>query len=127
ADLRERWRPGREALWQAHLKILRPHLDASQVALLSELDGQFSPAACQEADERLEQRQDPRRLIGIQPPTRYDDDLRERHPDGKAGLLGFYDRSIAFYREVVEVEGHVKLRPKLEAALKARAAVAARL
>jgi hypothetical protein len=52
----------------------------------------------------------PRRaLVGSQPPTQYsDDDIGDT-----AVLLECYDGSIAFYRELVEVEGRVEFAPRI--------------
>jgi hypothetical protein len=109
-----------QTLWDAHLAILGPYLDSEQEGLLTEVGASLSRKACEEADERIVARLGSRTLVGSQPPTSYDD-------DGKAEwVLRAYDRSIAFYREMVEDEGRVEFQARLDEAQAARASAAAR-
>jgi hypothetical protein len=94
-------------LWEAHLGILRPFLAPEQDALLASVGKQLSGEACDEAEDHIAGQVGRRTLAAFQPPTRYYDDPIDD------GLLKAYDASVAFYRELVEVEGLSEFRPKL--------------
>jgi hypothetical protein len=106
----------REALWDAHFGILRPWLTPEQTDLLERLRANLSADACKEADGMIAARIPARRLIAIQLPTRYNHQYLDRDE-----LIRAYDESIAFFRELVEVEGRREFASKLQEALAARA------
>jgi hypothetical protein len=106
----------REALWDAHFGILRPWLTPEQIDLLASVRANLSAAACDEADTSIAARVPARRLTAIQLPTRYD----HQHVD-RDTLIRLYDESIAFFRDLVEVEGRRELAPKLQETQDARA------
>ncbi len=106
----------REALWDAHFGILRPWLTPEQIDLLANVRANLSAAACEEADASIAARVPARRLTAIQLPTRYD----HKHLD-RDTLVRLYDESIAFFRDLVEIEGRREFAPKLQEAQDARA------
>jgi hypothetical protein len=112
----------RPRLWHAHREILRPHLTREQNEMLDELGLNPSRDRCNEADDRIAAAVGDRKLIGIQLASRYADD----YFSDTESLLRCYDSSIAFYRELVEIEGLEQFRPRLEEARAARAAAASR-
>ena len=109
-------------LWDAHFEILRPFLNPAQISLLRSVRSKLSKAACLDADQAIAEAVGTRTLIGFQLPTRYaDDEIGDR-----TVVLRLYDQSIAFFRELVEVEGLGRFRPMLAEAEANRAAVADR-
>jgi hypothetical protein len=78
--------------------------------------GDLSRAACKAAEELIAKGLKARSLVGAQPPTQH----AEKAFRDTVSLLRAYDRSISFYRELLEDEGRGEFRPKLEAALRAR-------
>ncbi len=105
-------------LWEPHLEILLPFLNPEQEALLVSVGKRLSPMACNEAEAHMAAQIGVRTLTVFQPPTQYCDDKI----DDKRGLLRLYDDSVAFYRELVEVEGLGHFRSKLLEAEAARQA-----
>jgi hypothetical protein len=105
-------------LWEAHLGILRPFLSPEQEALLASAGKRLSTKACDEADASIAAQVGARTLAAFQPPTQYYDESI----DDKRWLRTAYDDSVAFYRELVEVEGLSEFRPKLIEAEAARRA-----
>jgi hypothetical protein len=105
-------------LWDAHFEILQPFLTPQQVDLLQNVRGHFSATACEAADAQIAAGIPDRNLIGIQLSTHYDHNSLDQPT-----LLRLYDQSLAFYRELVEVEGRVEFMQKLEAVKAAKAAL----
>jgi hypothetical protein len=100
----------REVLWRAHLEILRPHLTSELEALLG-CDGKVpSPETCAAIEAEIAARVGERRLITFMMPVEYTEPalLTAEH-------VADYERSLAFYRELVEVEGYSELSEKLRA------------
>ncbi len=107
-----------DVIWDAHFEILLPYLSAPEVSLLRRVRADFSPASCESADTELASSLPERTLVALQPPTRYNHDaLAAEH------LPRLYDEAIAFFTEVVEVEGHSELAWKLQAVKNERRAL----
>jgi hypothetical protein len=104
------------ALWDAHFEIIQPFLTPQQVGLLRNVRGHLSTAACEEADAQIAAGIPDRSLIGVQPPTHYNHEVLDRPT-----LLRLYGESLAFYRELVEVEGRDEFTQKLEEVKAAKA------
>jgi hypothetical protein len=105
-----------DVLWDAHFEIILPFLTPEQIDLLRNVRGHLSATACEEADAQIAAGIPDRSLIGIQLSTHYDRNVLDR-----ATLLRLYDRSLSFYRELVEAEGRVEFTQKLEEAKAAQA------
>jgi hypothetical protein len=99
----------RRSLFSAHAGIIRPHLDDSTRARLASVGDSPTPAACDAMDEAIARALDPRTLVGMMQPVRYDEEYLRG-----ADLLAAYERSLAFYRELVESEGREQLRRELD-------------
>jgi hypothetical protein len=105
-----------DVLWDAHFEIIQPFLSGEQVDLLRSVRRHLSATACAEADAQIAEGVPDRSLIGIQLSTRCNHDSLDRPT-----LLRSYDESLAFYRELVEVEGRVEFLQKLEEVKAAKA------
>jgi len=105
-------------LWKAHHGIVRPFLSIEQDALLASVGERLSTRACDEAEAHIAAQVGVRTLAAFQPPTRF----RDESIGDKRWLLSAYDDSVAFYRELVEVEGLSHFRSKLIEAEAARQA-----
>jgi hypothetical protein len=122
ADSQEDNRPpaARVETWDAHAAIITPFLLPAQLEVLRRVRKHLSPAVCSDADREIERSIGKSALAAVQPPTRYDIDLSSVD---RETVLELYDRSIRFYRELVEEEGRTEFAAKLADAKGARAEV----
>jgi hypothetical protein len=109
------------ALFSAHVAIVGPWLTGAQRELLAAVGARLSADACAQAEERLAAAVGARTLVAKRLPTRY---AEEYFQDDLPRLLHSYDRSVAFWRELVEVEGRSEHAPELREAEANRARVA---
>lgn len=109
----------RRPVWDAHLAILRPHLEKEHVALLDDVTAHFSPEASLEAEETFVASLPARSLVTGLAPTDF-----KRFRGEHTRLLELFDEAIAFWREVVEVEGRMEFQHKLTEVRENRAAAA---
>lgn len=106
--------------WDAHLAILRAALPSAVLEPLVHASADLSPEICERLDRQLAADIGKRTLIGAMQPTRYNEAaIRDR-----TILLKCYDRSISFYRELVEQEGLVAYDPQLREAMANRERIA---
>lgn len=102
----------RHALFRAHHAIVRPYLEQAQSAVLDRIAADPSPAACRAADDTIAKTVGDRRLVGAMQPVRY---TEKYFRDDPASLVRAYERSRAFYRELVVDEGLEQHRGALDA------------
>jgi hypothetical protein len=96
--------------WDAHAGIILPFLPPEHAELLRRVRKNLSPGACSDADREIAQSIASPALAAVQPPTRYDMDVSAVGVDMVRDL---YDKSIHFYRELVEEEGRTEFSAKL--------------
>ncbi|MDX2565229.1 SMI1/KNR4 family protein [Streptomyces sp. TX20-6-3] len=107
-------------IWRRHIAIISPFLDPAYLQILAALGTLPDPTECAEADQRIAARLPVKKIIGSQPPTRYN----EEFICDRTILLRLYDESVAYYRDLVANQGMKEFRSKLHDAETARARVA---
>jgi hypothetical protein len=96
------------AIFSSHLLIVRPWLEPAQTRVLEDAT---DAKACERALGQLVASIGERTLMAVMQPTKYNEPMfKDRQILSRA-----YERSVAFYRELVD-EGHVDLRDELEEA-----------
>jgi hypothetical protein len=111
--------PGRSELWSAHLDIVRPYVDGEPGAVLGRIGGEVDPRDCAAADAELAALVGVRTMLGALQPTQFQDESIVEFA-GWASLLESYDRSVAFYEELVHDEGLAEYAAQLDQARTAR-------
>jgi hypothetical protein len=106
-------RPGRRERWRAHLEIVRPFLAEQLGATLDGLGSDVDAEACAAADAEIARQVGSRTLVGALQPTQYADDAIIELA-GRDSLLAAYDRSVAFYEELVDAEGLAEYSAQLD-------------
>lgn len=97
-------------LFGDHWAIVEPWLAPRERERMSGIAGAPSRVACESADAEIAKDVGVRTLLGAMQPVKY----AEQHFEDRAILLRAYERSVAFYRELVVDEGHEELRAKLD-------------
>ncbi len=105
--------------WRAHLDIVRPFLAEELMATLRGLGTDVDAEACAAADAEIARQVGTRTLVGALQPTQYADDAIIEL-SGRDSLLAAYDRSVAFYEELVDGEGLAEYAPQLDQVRTAR-------
>ncbi|OKJ49550.1 hypothetical protein AMK27_36500 [Streptomyces sp. CB02009] len=103
---------GAAGVWRRHVEIIGPFLDPAHLRTLKEMGDPPSSSECAAADRRIAELLPIRKIIGSQPPVRYDEDLISDRPT----LLRLYGESVSYYRNLVVHEGMEEFRPKLDQA-----------
>lgn len=112
-------RPDRRKRWRAHLDIVRPFLAEELAATLETLGADVDAEACAAADAEIARQVGTRTLVGALQPTQYDD-AAIAELAGRDSLLAAYDRSVAFYEELVDGEGLAEYATQLDQVRTAR-------
>jgi len=110
---------GSHERWSAHLDIVRPYVGGETAAMLDRIGPDADPAECAAADSEIAALVGTRTLIGALQPTRFPDESIAQLA-GWDSLLQSYDRSVAFYEELVHREGLTEYAQQLDEARLAR-------
>jgi hypothetical protein len=94
----------RDVRWRAHLDILRPYLSDELATLIDHGDRVPSPEECAAIDDDIAARVGTRKLTTFMLPVKYAIPplITGRIPGAEVAA---YEQSVAFYKELVEVEG----------------------